>query len=333
VYGKDDPQSVAALTQEILQLSQTVENLGYDSLWVGDSLIRLGRLESVTLLSSIATITHRLRLGTCAMSSFALRDPILLAIQWATLDQISNGRSILGLALGGRYGDDPGWDSEWRLYERLYGRSPKIRTTLLEEGIEILRLVWERNVSYPRSFKGKFYNFELEGPVYPQPHQASVPIWIASNPHRSFYSSVEKFQEAIEKGLRRVARLADGWITQSIFYTPEEFQELRDRLNEYAHEQKRLVKSCYFYQVAMPADISEYEKVSREAEESLRRFGYIRSKEDAQRETVVGDADTQIKYLQRVVEAGADHVIFRFRLRDQYGQLHRFTREVMPSFR
>ena len=53
------------------------------------------------MLAAIATHTKRVRLGTICMASFPVRHPVLLAIQWASLDQISKGRSLLGVCIGG----------------------------------------------------------------------------------------------------------------------------------------------------------------------------------------------------------------------------------------
>src|SRR5262249_33840001 len=83
----------ATSVDELLALSETAEASGlFDSVWVGDSLFAKPRLESLVLLSAIAPRTRRVRLGTCCLSTFPLRDPIFLAAQWAALDQVSNGR-------------------------------------------------------------------------------------------------------------------------------------------------------------------------------------------------------------------------------------------------
>src|SRR5215510_12640836 len=93
----------ATSVDELIEISERAEASGaFDSVWVGDSLFIKPRLESLVLLSAIAARTRRVRLGTCCLSTFTLRDPILLAAQWAALDQVSNGRMILGACVGGR---------------------------------------------------------------------------------------------------------------------------------------------------------------------------------------------------------------------------------------
>jgi alkanesulfonate monooxygenase SsuD/methylene tetrahydromethanopterin reductase-like flavin-dependent oxidoreductase (luciferase family) len=67
------------------------QNRLFDSVWVGDSLLAKPRPDSLTLLGGLATATTRVTLGVACMASFAVRDPILMAYQWATLDMLSGG--------------------------------------------------------------------------------------------------------------------------------------------------------------------------------------------------------------------------------------------------
>ena len=92
----------ATSSDELLDVSEQADASGaFDSVWVGDSLFAKPRLESLVLLSAIAARTRRVRLGTCCLSTFPLRDPIFLAAQWAALDLLSHGRMILGACVGG----------------------------------------------------------------------------------------------------------------------------------------------------------------------------------------------------------------------------------------
>src|SRR5438105_4784956 len=66
----------ATSVDELLELSEQAEaSCAFDSIWVGDSLFAKPRLESLVLLSAIAARTRRVRLGTCCLSTFPLRDP------------------------------------------------------------------------------------------------------------------------------------------------------------------------------------------------------------------------------------------------------------------
>src|SRR5215469_11856179 len=80
----------------LLELAAQAESLGYDSVWVGDSLLARPRHEPLTLLAGVAGRVKRVHLGTAVLLP-ALRNPVLLAHQVATLDQVSEGRLILGV--------------------------------------------------------------------------------------------------------------------------------------------------------------------------------------------------------------------------------------------
>src|SRR5947209_16031807 len=82
----------------LLGLAERAEALGYDSIWVGDSILARPRHEPLTLLSAVAARTRRVELGTAVLLS-ALRNPVVLAHGIATLDQISQGRFIPGAGL------------------------------------------------------------------------------------------------------------------------------------------------------------------------------------------------------------------------------------------
>ena len=76
----------------LLTLAEKAEGLGYDSLWVGDSLLARPRHEPLTLLAGVAGRVGRVQLGTAVLLP-AFRNPVVIAHQIATLDQISEGRS------------------------------------------------------------------------------------------------------------------------------------------------------------------------------------------------------------------------------------------------
>ena len=82
----------------LLALAERAEALGYDSVWVGDSLLARPRHEPITLLAGVAGRTKRVELGTAVLLP-ALRNPVVLAHQVATLDQVAEGRVILGVGI------------------------------------------------------------------------------------------------------------------------------------------------------------------------------------------------------------------------------------------
>ncbi len=118
----------------LLDLSEVVEEAGFDSVWVGDSLFSKPRYEPIALLSAISQRTSRVRLGTACMVS-STRNPLYLALEWATLDQISGGRTILGTGMGN---PEEGVRREFEALGLDYVR----RGALFEEGLAVIRELW-----------------------------------------------------------------------------------------------------------------------------------------------------------------------------------------------
>ena len=194
-----------ASIDELIEAAKIGEASGvFESVWFGDSLIHKPRLEAITLLAAIATHTKRVRLGTICMASFPVRHPVLLAIQWATLDQISQGRTLLGVCIGG------GHEGELRAF----GVKKEERVGRMKEGIELLRQIWSDPEVVHR---GKYYTLENYH-IVPKPVQKPPPIWIAVSPERD-----QVGDKIVDQAMRRVGLLADGYITMGV--TAEEMSK------------------------------------------------------------------------------------------------------------
>jgi alkanesulfonate monooxygenase SsuD/methylene tetrahydromethanopterin reductase-like flavin-dependent oxidoreductase (luciferase family) len=181
----------------LAQAGKVDANPLFGSIWVGDSLGAKPRPDSLTLLGALASVTKRIRLGVGCMASFPVRDPLVFAYQWATLDLISNGRMLLaactGLVAGGASAREGA----------AFHVADRERADRLTENIEICRRLWsDDRVSY----KGRFRSFE-DVTLEPRPIQQPCPIWIASNPRPPLAGP------ALDRAHRRVAQLADGWMT------------------------------------------------------------------------------------------------------------------------
>jgi hypothetical protein len=83
----------------LVEFARAAEAAGFDSVWVGDSLLARTRAEPLSILAAVAAMTERVTLGTAALIA-PLRHPLLAAAQAATVDQLSAGRLILGLGSG-----------------------------------------------------------------------------------------------------------------------------------------------------------------------------------------------------------------------------------------
>ena len=82
----------------MIDLSVRAEELGFGSVWCGDSVLARPRLEALSSLATIAGRTKKVKLGTAVFLP-ALRHPVILANEIANLDIVSEGRVILGLSL------------------------------------------------------------------------------------------------------------------------------------------------------------------------------------------------------------------------------------------
>src|SRR3984957_17238644 len=118
----------------LLELATRAEAQGFDSVWVGDSVTARPRHDALGLLAGVAARVPRVQLGTAVLLP-ALRNPVLLAHQVATLDQISEGRVILGVGFAA---DVPNIRAEFAAcgvpFEKRIGR--------MMEGLRLCRALW-----------------------------------------------------------------------------------------------------------------------------------------------------------------------------------------------
>jgi len=312
--------SKTSARQDIVELSKLVEEYGYDAVWAGDSILAKPRLDSIAVLSAVAGVTQKVKLGTACFASFPLRNPIILAYQWATLDVLSEGRSLLVVCQG-----TP--TQHGKIYRNEFdaiGVSPKEKVKRSEEAIEILRSLWESdNVNY----NGEIFKFK-NVTMLPKPVQKPCPIWIASNPRST--GELEGPPGEIELNIDRVGKYADGWMTTMV--DPEEFKEDAEKVTEALrrhHLENSQFGMCLYYNVNMNND---KQKAAAEATDFLMKY---------YREDPSGILDKWVAYgtrkdcaekLDGFIKAGVNSFSIRFVAWDQVEQLKRFSKEVLPSF-
>jgi alkanesulfonate monooxygenase SsuD/methylene tetrahydromethanopterin reductase-like flavin-dependent oxidoreductase (luciferase family) len=310
---------------DLIDLTVEAEASGaFDAVWAGDSLLAKPRLESVTLLSALAGATRRVRLGVGCMATFVHRHPVMLAHEWASLDVISGGRSWLAVCLGGP--DE--MSVAQALEHRVMGIQASERVARLEEGIVILRkLFHEKGASHA----GRFYQFE-NVTLQPQPVQQPCPIWIASNPTGlTWKGGASASDAAVERGLRRVARYADGWMTNKL--SPGEFTRQWSRIATMAREEGRdpaKLGSALYHNIHVDED---RQRALGETKKFLDTY-YTSNFSAAFVEgwTVAGAPKECVEQLRAYFDAGIGHMALRLTSWDQKGQLRRFLDEVAPSF-
>jgi probable F420-dependent oxidoreductase len=171
-------------TAPLLAQAERAESLGFDSIWVGDSIVAKPRHEPLVLLAAVAARTERVELGTAVLLP-ALRNPVVLAHQVATLDQVARGRVILGVGIAA---DAAPIHAEFTAvgvpFEKRVGR--------MMEGLRLCKALW---TGEPVTWNGRWTLNEQR--VGPKPwREGGPPIWVGSR---------------VRAGMERTGRFFDGW--------------------------------------------------------------------------------------------------------------------------
>ncbi len=185
-----DETGVAPSWPQLKAAAMQCERLGFDSVWVYDHLLHrfdghdtVGFHECWTMLTALAAVTERVELGTTVLCA-AFRNPALLAKMAETLDEVSDGRLILGLGAGWH---EPEFDA--------FGFPFDHRVARLEESLRIIRpLLHERRTTFAGTYH-RAIDCEI-APTGPRPD--GVPILLAAFAPRM---------------LRLTATWADMWTT------------------------------------------------------------------------------------------------------------------------
>jgi probable F420-dependent oxidoreductase len=197
--------SATASLHEMGAYLRRAEDLGFESAMLIDHLLiappayRVAWLEPVALLSALAGVTRTIRLGTLVLV-LPFRDPVAFAKEWATLDQLSGGRSILGVGVG------------WNKEEFSALRIPiQERGRRMNEMLEAITALWAGD---DVSYEGTYYRFEhltIEPKPAQKPHP---PIWIGggTQPSEKIYG---QGVDTIQPVLRRIAKYASTWVPHS----------------------------------------------------------------------------------------------------------------------
>ena len=287
----------------LIAYAERAEALGFESLWAWDHVI-LGVepafpiLDAVGILTALAARTTRIKLGTGVLV-LPLRNPTVAAKAIGTLDVISKGRLILGVAAG--------WYA--REFDAV-GVPFKQRGKLFERNLEILTRLWtEERVTLQRD------EFNLrEAVMRPRPaQQPRPPILIGG------------YVDAV---LKRAATVGDGWLTY--FYTPESFQRSWSKVLAFAREAGRDPKT-----LSSTNQLAIYVGRSRAAtEEPMRKWLQTEWDVAAWSESTIehairGDVKECVEQLRAHVAAGVDRIIL-IPYRYEREQVEVIAREILP---
>jgi probable F420-dependent oxidoreductase len=290
-----DPSTDADVIRRFLPRA---EALGYEGLWVQEQIIGDAPiLEPVTLLTYAAALTSKPHLGTSVLLT-VIRNPVQLAKSLASLDQLSRGRLIVGVGIGGAH-----------VPESVFGVSSERRGRRFVEGLQVMKELWTQ----PRAtINGEFWRFEnvaMEPKPAQKPHP---PLWFGA-------------RDAV--ALKRAARLGNGWMGAGSSSSADfvlQAEQLRRFLEEAKRDPDEFTISKRVY-IAIDDDRAR-------AERRLRDWFGMRYKnaEMASRVSIWGNRAECIDKLGEIVRAGARHLLLN-PVFDEIEHLELLASEVIPK--
>jgi probable F420-dependent oxidoreductase len=289
---------------ELVAYARRGEDLGFASLWAWDHILLGSKLafpflESLSVLAHLAGTTSRVQLGTGVLV-LPLRNPVVLAKVTSTIDHLSGGRLVLGVAAG------------W--YEREFeavGVPFDQRGRVFLRNFEVLNRFWTET-----RVDGEADGMVFRGAVMlPPPSQKPRPTVL--------------FGGYVDRVLRRVATRSDGWLTY--FYTAESFSRAWRRILQYADEAGR--NSEGLQNVAqLPICVDEsFEKADARVRDFIGRYFDVAPwSESTPDSSIRGRPDDCADQLKEHIAAGAQHIVL---VPCDYDleQVERIATEVVPS--
>jgi alkanesulfonate monooxygenase len=278
------PHTATPDIREVLDYAARAEQMGFSSLWAWDHILLGSKnpfafLESLSVLAALAVTTEKVRLGTGVLV-LPLRNPVVLAKVTSTIDRMSGGRLVLGVASG------------W--YEREFeavGVPFAERGRIFERNAEILKRFWtEERVN------GSEDGMEFRGAVMlPRPLQQPRPQLL--------------FGGYVDKVLRRVATTSDGWLTY--FYTPESFAGAWQRILRHAEEAGRDPATLdNVAQLPICIDAS-FEKADARVRTFIHDYFDVAPWSESTADSAIrGTPEQCAEQIARHVEVGARHLVF-----------------------
>lgn len=265
------PAHVAGVTRrDVLGFAERAERHGLDSLWTLDRLV-YENLAPLPMLAAAAAVTERVTIGTSILLA-NLWNPVLLAKEVATVQRMSEGRFILGMALGAR---EPDFHAA--------GVSMKSRPRRFEETVALMR---QATGGQPIDHQGSVFQIKV-GPVAP-PGTRVPPVWIGG---------------FAEEAIRRAVRLGDGFLIGG--RGPEYAREAAPLVRKLAAEAGRDVKSFPIAAGVYGLFDSDRERGSRTMTDSITAY-YGRMIFDPHRGSIVGGVKEAVARIQEYAALDID---------------------------
>jgi alkanesulfonate monooxygenase SsuD/methylene tetrahydromethanopterin reductase-like flavin-dependent oxidoreductase (luciferase family) len=292
----------------LIDFAIRAERLGFDSLWVNDSLAS-PRIEALTMLAAAAPVTERVTLGTAALLP-VLRRPVQAAQTLASIDLLSGGRLVVAVGAGfpGRLGQ-PMYELSGVPWQRRFAR--------LDETVALWRQLW----AGATSFQGEFLQLPDIPPATLPYRDGGPPIWLGG---------------ATPAALRRAGRLYDGWLP----YPPDpaDYEAGLAHIRAAADGAGRdaaAVSPALFISVLIAASADAGR--SALADYTLATYGMPLAEVEKIQALATGTALDVTAALERYIAAGARHIVCRIAavdlasIGDQLEQLAELAQRVRAS--
>jgi probable F420-dependent oxidoreductase len=291
--------------QKLIEYGVRMEELGFESVWVWDHILlgvdpHFPIIDALSLLTAVAARTTKIKLGT-GILVLPLRNPLVLAKQLSSMDLISKGRLILGMASG------------W--YKREFdavGIDFHKRGKIMDQNLKILNRLWTEDM-----VSGDYPPHNMSNSVmFPKPYQKPRPPILIGG-----------YVDAV---LKRAALGGDGWLTY--FYTPEGFAEDWAKVRGFAEEGGKDPDTLISTN-QLPIIVGERDKVEADMMEWLNtEWDFASWSKSTPDSAIIGTVDECVEQLKAHLDTGIDRIIFvPYRYQDD--QVELIANEIMPKLK
>ncbi len=271
-------------TASLLKLAEKASALGFDSIWVGDSLTARPRHDPLTLLAGVAGRIPGITIGTAVLLPM-LRNPVILAHQVATLDQLADGNLILGVGFAA---DRPNIRAEFAAagvpFEHRIGR--------MLEGLRLCKALWS---GQPVDWDGRWQTSQAV--IGPTPARPGGPLlWIGGN---------------LAPSLDRAGKFFDGWFP--IAPSAPDFGAGLAHVRNVAREHGRApesVSGAMYLTLSLDDDADKAD--DRLNQFLVQYYGQPAPPTRRRQACYAGPAAGVAEWLNTYAEAGASHLVLRF---------------------
>ena len=279
---------------------ELAEELGFDAIWTGNSYA-LGGPDSFAMLTHAASITQDMRFGT-SVFLLPMRHPTTTALQVASLDQLSGGRFLFGVGVGGERGAD----------FTLNGISPRDRGALMDECLEVMTGLWSGDAI---NHEGRFY--KVSGSLGMTPVQRPMPVLMGARGGRTPQQ---------QRVFDRVIKYGRGWLPYIM--TPSGYARGIESLKE------RGAPNGLIYGIVEMVNVGDGDGSAAIEEAAVNEARAYNSTVDAMRNLVLaGNAQQVIDRMNAYVDLGVTEFVFNWACDPQEveNQMRRLAADVLPA--